>query len=690
MKKSFFRFTLTKEEGDEVDVTVCYYHLDSHKDRYVFFFYDPREKSPIYKWAYYLIDENYKDMKKKYKEMLKEKNFSPNKDVRLCMCNQTTKINTIKIPKSLKYTMKYKTLIMDDLKEKMGSDVKNEYLIDNKVEGLEEKKADALEKKVFAVNSKRKAKVDKHNKKLDDAEFEYNFENNKENKAKVRGFDIFFVGAPLIAIGFVIAYRLLSKLGFNQPYIIYPFIGVEVLLFLGFVLKIVLVIRKRKALEEPKKKWHITYKELIDIIYIVLTSAFLYGTLFMLYYLYLNAVPEVMWNIYGCFAFVYILTIFIFERVKRFHMSKLCEEIHRKPREEKVIYYQEQDEEDEELFEGSMNENKLFNMSKTKVKITKSKKKRAATTYRQLLVPRDSYKAATKMLSNLGLSVRTLRTLPSLIASFHRKYSKGVNEIVAYNEAGFTFLIGFVNDEIVDCMFIDGSDRTKLADGLTVDFHLSSFKNVFSSLLWACQNETSNMDRVVYISNTEKNIMAFKKENLYGLPYEIVPTTDIIFGESARKVKAMALFRAFTLIETVVALAVFSITASIVATLMLSINRLNRNLSDTTNALIYVNNVTEVLNGDLSTDTLEAVTSFEIPEGNNETSGEYYLDSGFSVFNPSNSSENSAYFVDFTLVKEVVASDYVHVTFTIKKITRVKETRELVKNVKIEVVKDVG
>ena len=685
MKKSFFRFTLTKEEGDEVDVTVCYYHLDSHKDRYVFFFYDPTEKSPIYKWAYYLIDENYKDMKKKYKEMLKEKNFSPNKDVRLCMCNQTTKINTFKIPKTLKYTMKYKTLIMDDLKEKMGSDVKSEYFIDNKIEGVEEKKADALEKKVFATNSKRKARVDKRKKKIDDAEFEYNFENNKENKNKVRGFDIFFIGGPLLMIGFLIAYILLGKLNFTQNFILYSFIGVESLLFLGLIIKLIISIKKRTKIEEEKPKWHITYKELIDIIYISLTAIFLYGSLFMAFYLYQDKVPEIMWNIYGTLAFAYFLTILICERIKRLHMSKLCEEIHRKPRDESRVYYQEVDEDDEELFEGSMNENKLFNMSRSKVKITKSKKKRAAITYRQLLVPKDSYKAATKMLSNLGLSVKTLRTLPSLIASFHRKYSKGVNEIVAYNEAGFTFLIGFVNDEIVDCMFIDGSDRTKLSDGVTVDFHLSAFKNVFSSLLWACQKETANMDRVVYISNTEKNIMAFKKENLYGLPYEIVPTTDIIFGESARRVKAMALFRAFTLVETVVALAVFFFFSSIVATLTLSINRFNRNIADTANAIVYVNNVCEVLNGDPTNETIKAITTYDVSGDSFETSGNYYLNSGFSVFNPSKSTGNSAYFVSFTVVKQVVEPSYSHITFTIKKITRINEKKELVSNVKIEV-----
>ena len=684
MKKSFFRFTLTKEEGDEVDVTVCYYHLDSHKDRYVFFFYDPTEKAPIYKWCYYLIDENYKDMKKKYKEMLKEKNFSPNKDVRLCMCNQTTKINTLRIPKSLKYTMKYKTIIMDDLKEKMGSDVKSEYFIDNKVEGLEEKKADTLEKKVLSINKRRKDRVDKRKKRREDAEFEYKFERERENRKKVAGFDLVYIGAPMLMVGFIIAFSLLNKLGFKAPYIVYPFIGVEVVLFGLLVLKIVLAIRRRRINDEPRGKLSITYKQLMDAGYIVLTGAFLYGTLYMLYYLYLDQVVELMWNIYGVLAFVFVLTIAICERIKRLHLSKLCEEVHRKPREEKMIVYTEEDEEDEELFEGSMNENKLFNMSKSKVKIKKSKKKKAVTTYRQLLVPRDSYKAATKMLGNLGLSVRTLRTLPSMIASFHNRYSKGVNEIIAYNEANFTFLIGIVNDAIVDCMFVQGSQRAKLEDGEVVDFHLSTFKNMFSSLLWSCQRETANMDRVVYISNTEKNIMEFKKENLYGLPYEIFPTTDIIFGESARRVKAMALFRAFTLVETVVALAVFAITASMVASLTLVINRFNRNIADTSKANVYVNNICEVLNGDVTNETLSAITAYTISGDDVNESGSYYLNSGFSVFEPSKSPGNHAYKVDFTLEKDKETS-YTIVLFTINKITRVNEKKELISNVKIEV-----
>ena len=66
-----------------------------------------------------------------------------------------------------------------------------------------------------------------------------------------------------------------------------------------------------------------------------------------------------------------------------------------------------------------------------------------------------------------------------------------------------------------------------------------------------------------------------------------------------------------------------------------------------------------------------------------------YLNEGLSVFNPSKNPGNSAYSVDFSLSKETVIDNYstehIHVVFTIKKITRTNEKKELVKNVKIEV-----
>ena len=108
------------------------------------------------------------------------------------------------------------------------------------------------------------------------------------------------------------------------------------------------------------------------------------------------------------------------------------------------------------------------------------------------------------------------------------------------------------------------------------------------------------MERVVYISNSEKNISDFKSENLFGLPYEIVGDTDIVFGETVKKAKQMtALMNAFTLVETVVAMAIFSIIVSMVATLMVSISNFNLKAQQTTKAAIYINNVREALNTDI-------------------------------------------------------------------------------------------
>ena len=421
----------------------------------------------------------------------------------------------------------------------------------------------------------------------------------------------------------------------------------------------------------------------MDAYYVIASTIFFYGSLVLAYFLFLNKLPEIYRNLYGIFVFLYVLSIAICERIKRKNLSKLCVPIEHKPREKKLkVYHVEQDEDDEELFEDSMNENKLFNMSRTKVKIKKSKKAKSVTTYRQLLVPKDAYKSATKVFSALHFNVKSLRTLPSLIASFHRKYSKGVNEIVAYNEAGFTLLVGFVNDQIVDCMFIEGKEKTRVGEGNTVGLHLSSFRNVFSSLLWACQSETSSMDRVVYISNTPKNIDAFKKENLFGLPYEVVPTTDIIFGESARKVKSMALLKAFTLVETAVAIFVFAITSSLVATLALSINTFNRFLNDSAKANVYVNNITEVLNGDQSDSTMQLVFAHEFTDG---TRGSYYVDGDFSVFNAKSTRKDMTYKVDYKMDVKTFVTTHTQYVLTISKITRIDKERALISPTVIEV-----
>ena len=700
----FLKMNIGKSDKKEVDVTVCYYHLDENKDRYVFYFYDPTEKSPIYKWAYYLIDENYKDLRKHFNEVLKEKNYKPNKYARLCMCNRTTKINTLKLPKTLKYSMNYKSIINDDLKEKMGSDVKSKYFIDNKIEGLEEKKAEQVEKRVLTEARRRQHRVDRYKAKIAHDEFEYKYERDLQKLPLGSRLVRLCIGLGLFVVGVILATVLLSKLNLFKQYTLIPCIVISVLyaLLVGFT--IVYNFRKKRLVEDLPERKRITYKNLMDGYYALSTAILLYGSEVFAYFLYLDKIPEIFRNLYGIFAFLYILSILICERIKRKNLSKLDMPVERKTREKKVkVYHVEQDEDDEELFEDSMNENKLFNMSKTKVKIKKSKKARSIITYRQLLVPKDAYKSASRTLSCLHLQIKSLRTLPSLIASFHRRYSRGVNEIVAYNEAGFTLLVGFVNEQIVDCMFIEGKEKAKVGEGTSVGLHLSSFRNVFSSLLWACQSETNAMDRVVYISNTPKNIDSFKKENLFGLPYEVVPTTDIIFGESARKVKSMALLKAFTIVETAVAIFVFSVTASMVATLALGINRFNRNLNDSAKANAYVNNICQVLNAADNHDMNETIHNITQYYYKSETDSDvqvftlsnksYKINGNFEVFKPSLNVALMTYQVYFDLSvtpfpKEgSTVQQYTKYTFTIKRIHRIGEQRNIVSNAKIEVFK---
>ena len=161
-----------------------------------------------------------------------------------------------------------------------------------------------------------------------------------------------------------------------------------------------------------------------------------------------------------------------------------------------------------------------------------------------------------------------------------------------------------------------------------------------------------------------------------------MPTTDIVFGESARKVKSMALLRAFTLVETAVAIFVFSVTASMVATLALGINRFNRNLNDSAKANVYVNNIAEVLNGDQSDATMQLVFAHEFTDG---TKGSYYVDSNFSVFNAKATKGSMTYQVTFKMQKETFAVSHTKYVLTINKITRIGEERALISPTTIEV-----
>lgn len=684
---------LKKSNKQEVNVTVCYYHIEENKDRYVLFFYDPTEKAPIYKWVYYLMDNNFKDFKKKYQDLIKEKNFSPNKTTTLCMCNQSTKINTIKLPKKLKYTLNYKKFISGDLADKLGDDYKKSYLVDNQVDGVLEAKAEKVEKHNQSIAKRRMAKVQKYRDKISQEEIEYNFDEPKTPNSKFRKLLFVFIGLTIVMVGLAIAFILYCNLQKPIKSITLGFHG----LFLLYVLTVVLmqVIRKKKGIKYNKRaKRRLTYKNALDIYYAAASAVFLYFSEFIAYFLLKEKNLGILRDIYGIFIFSYLISIIVIEHIKRKKLSKLCTEMKRihifGP---KMIIYNEGDEfKDPETIDKSLkdineDEEKLFNMSNTKRKVVKNKKAASVIAYRQLLVPRDSYKAAAKICSMLNLKITNLRTLPSLIASFHRKYSKGVNEVVVYNEAGFTLLVGFVNDTIVESLFFEPSGKQKNKEGEHIGFHLSSFKNIFSSLLYTCQGQTNKMERVVYISNSEKNISDFKGENLFGLPYEIVGDTDIVFGETVKKAKQMtALMNAFTLVETVVAMAIFSIIVSMVATLMVSISNFNLKAQQTTKAAIYINNVREALNTDINNIKQIAVVE-EFTDG---VKGKYYLNSDFEVFKASAKQVNQTYMVQYSMsVNEYteVSQPYTDYVFTILKVMKIGSTDSFVNATRIEVVK---
>ena len=254
-----------------------------------------------------------------------------------------------KFPKKIKFILNSKKIIKDDLAEKFGSDYKSIYYVDNQKEGVLENKADRLEKKMLTISSHRSKKIQKTTNKIASREYEYNFAEPKEKKWLLRFLKrsyLYLSFMIVVCIGLILAASL--KL---IPY--YPFTISYIVTLLFFILIIYLERwKKRKPSFRKRLPNKLTYKKLIDIYYGVGAFALLIISEFLVYYLYLDRLPDIIRNIYGAFIFVFLITIIIFERMKRVKLSKLCVEvkgIHFGP---KMIEYHEGDEFKQNLEDG--------------------------------------------------------------------------------------------------------------------------------------------------------------------------------------------------------------------------------------------------------------------------------------------------------------------------------------------------
>lgn len=669
----------------EVNVTVCYYLLENDKERYVFYFYDPMYREPINKWIYYLENGKNQEFREKFFEFIKENNYKVNRPAILCMCNRDTKVSRIKLPKTLGFAFKYKKIIEADLEDKFGADVQKNFFIDNKVDGFEEKNAEKNEKRIRKNAIIEKKKLIKLQKQLDEREMEKQFKPPYSYTNVEKGVNAFtLIGSYIVAAFafFIILY--FCKLPLINSLIVSFIATCLIFLVTIFVLDIVKQTKNKKT--APKKEKFLI-KDFANTILIVGSLGLIVFSEFIFIRIFTGELPYIARNMYVLSCSLFIIFAVTWVDFKNKHNSKTylsISDFFASLKKEPVVDLVKKEE--EELFFDGVTPKKLFNLSDQKHKLFKYKGDKAVISFRQLLVSQYSYKSATFTMKNLGLKVKEIRTLPSLINQFHLKFAKGVNEIVVYNEANFTLFVGIVNDKIVDSVFIKGNEKSRSKDSPKT-YHLQSFYNVFSSLLWSCQREAIRMDRVLYFANSPKKIEQIKENNIFGLPYSIVQSTDALYGKSSKSIKEQ-LKAAFTLLETVVAFSVFILVGLIVATLLISISNMNQFSRDQGKANVYLNNVREVLRVEASNDTFEDLTTYKLGVSESQKECTYYVNYNFDVFSPSASKGENTYVVVANIEKiDYEGKSYSTYVFTVKSIKRTTNNRNLVAETKIEVTK---
>ena len=669
----------------EVNVTVCYYLLENDTERYVFYFYDPMYREPIDKWIYYLENGKNKEFRDAFFAYLKEHNYKVNRPAILCMCNKDTKVSRIKLPKTLGFAFKYKKIIEADLEDKFGKDVQKNFYINNQVDGLEEKNAEKKERRNRKNAALEKKKLVKLERQLDEREKEKKFKapySYTKTEKFVNAYSL--IGSYLIA-----AFSFFIILYFSKQPLITSLATAFVVICLLFlvVLFVLDVLKQKKSRVDSSKKRKFLVKDYANAILIVWSLGLVVFSEFILLTLNSGELSYVSRNLYVLVCSLFIIFAVLWVDFKNKHNSKTYLPLHeffsslkREPQVDEIK------KEEEELFFDGVTPKNLFNLSNEKHKLFKYKGDKAVISFRQLLVSQYSYKSASFTMKNLGLKVKEIRTLPSLINQFHLRYAKGVNEIVVYNEADFTLFVGIVNDKIVDSVFIKGSEKSKSKDNPKT-YHLQSFYNVFSSLLWSCQREAIRMDRVLYFANSPKKIEQIKQNNIFGLPYSIVKSTDALYGKSSKSIKEQ-LKAAFTLLETVVAFSVFILVGLLVATLLISISNMNEFSRDQSKANVYLNNVREALRVDPSNDTFEDLTTYKLEVGESAKECTYYVNYAFDVFAPSTTKGDNSYVVVANIQKiDYESKSYSTYVFTIKSIKRTTNNRNLVSETKIEVTK---
>lgn len=328
------------------------------------------------------------------------------------------------------------------------------------------------------------------------------------------------------------------------------------------------------------------------------------------------------------------------------------------------------------------------NYSVTSKVIVKDKQ---SQTYQQTLISNSSLDQISRAMKIIGFRTFDYVALPDALSNFSKVNKLSSNSIIVYMEAAYVVIGALIDGKLCDCLFLDEVDHFKKEDGSVVNYDFRDIQKVFLSLVWKYQKEGVKIGTVEVISNSDRKATKFiKKENVLGLNTHWFDSTDSLFVPKNYTKKTSP--KAFTLVETVVSLAVFAILIGISAGLFSSISSVNRETIVNGKVNSFINNVSEAFLNNPSQESVRRLTSYE-----NEFDGGahvYYVDSNVDFLSSSLDSSNKSYEITWlyneknvTVSENNSLQDYVEVSFSILSVKQLSNSKNYIDPVVLKVIK---
>lgn len=270
-------------------------------------------------------------------------------------------------------------------------------------------------------------------------------------------------------------------------------------------------------------------------------------------------------------------------------------------------------------------------------------------TVRQILNSKEYEKNVKEFTKLIGIKKYTLVLFPACLENAYLSEKKHENAIYIYSEAACTVVASFINKNLADYIVIDEANKNRTFEKGDVSLPLNNLDKVILSIVWRAAQEGQTISKIKLFSNSERQRDKFvRKENILDIPLEIHETTEPLYVH----VKNTSILTfGFTLVETVVAFAVFAITAGIAASLIISISTNNKRLDVNNKVQTYLSNVHEIYKNNPGEEGVREITAYEGIFDNQIRT--YYVDKNLDFETPSDTAYLSGYRIDWKYSVEV-------------------------------------